>query len=635
MQDAKEQIRQAVDIVDLAGGYMALRRQGRGYVALCPWHEDSRPSLQINPERQSFKCWVCDIGGDIFSLMMRMEGLDFREALEMLADRAGIDLASQRGQGGGQSGDNPFDRRNLYKAMAWAESEFHQCLLQSPEAEVARQYLVERGINQESIEKFQLGFAPNSWDWLLKRAQQAGGSPAVLERVGVVGKRQTGKGFYDRFRGRLMFSIRDARSRPIAFGGRVLPGIGNENPDRPEAKYINSPETPLFSKSEQLYALDLAKDSIKGGQGKGGPGKGEQGIVVMEGYTDVIMAHQHGVTNAVAVLGTALGERHVPLVRRFTDHITLVLDGDEAGQKRTMQILDELLALFVAQEIDLQILTLPTGTDPCDVIASQGREHFQQLLSTAVDALDHKIVAVTNGLAEQPGTHAASQAVEEILGTVVRAFPTGGSASSVALVREQQVMSRLSRQFGIGEETIRTRLIAKRREQASRNRTDFSNRQDSQAHPQTTQRAERLVLTAWEKELVELILHQPEVLPQLAAALPAEEITNLFCRQLYQRSLELLQAGKSPSFEQLMLGTDDSEEKNVLVECDELGSQKSSSDTEQRVADLLEGRRKDRLDQEHSEIMATFHQKKLDSQQEDQELDQFFSNLKKEQNIDQ
>jgi len=617
MQDAKEQIRQAVDIVDLMSGYMELRRQGRNYVALCPWHDDTRPSMTINPERQTFKCWPCEIGGDIFSFLMRIEGVDFREALEMLADRAGIELAPQRQQGGQ---DSQFDRRNLYKAMAWAEGEFHQCLLKSPEADVARQYLIGRDINQESIKKFRLGFAPSSWDWLTKRAQQVGAAPAVLERVGLVGKRQQGEGFYDRFRGRLMFSIRDARSRPIAFGGRVLPGVGDQNPDRPEAKYINSPETPLFSKSGQLYALDLAKEGINP----------KQGIVVMEGYTDVIMAHQHGITNAVAVLGTALGERHVPLIRRFTDRITLVLDGDEAGQTRTMQILDELLALFVAQEIDLQILTLPTGADPCDVIASQGREHFQQLLSTAVDALDHKIAAVTNGLVSQPGTHASAQAVEEILGTVARAFPTGGSSSSVGLVREQQVMSRLSRQFGIGEDTIRIRLTAKRREQASRSRPTYSNRQTEVA-PGHNQRSERLVLSAWEKELLELLLHQPAVLPQLALALPAEEIPNSFCRQVYQRSLDLHQAGQQPSFEQLMSMTDDNEEKNLLVECDELGLEKSSSDTEQRVKDLLALVATQKQEAwQHSQV-AELKQNRLDPEHEQEVLNELFNAFKEKQ----
>lgn len=616
MQDAKEQIRQSIDIVDLIGGYLQLRRQGRNYVALCPWHDDSKPSLTINPQRQSFKCWPCDIGGDIFTFLMKIEGVDFREAIEMLADRAGIDLAPRKQQASG--GDDRFDRRNLFKAMAWAEDKFHQCLLSSPEAEPARAYLADRGINDDSVKKFHIGFAPNRWDWLLGLAQQANATPAVLERVGLVGKRQQGEGYYDRFRGRLMFSIRDTRSRPIAFGGRVLPGVGDANPDRPEAKYINSPETPLFSKSAQLYALELAKDAISD----------ESGIVVMEGYTDVIMAHQHGIGNAVAVLGTALGERHVPLVRRFTDRITLVLDGDEAGQNRTMQILDELLALFVKQDVDLQILTLPTGADPCDVIASQGREAFTKLLSTSVDALDHKIAAVTNGLASQPGTHAAAQAVEEILGTVARAFPSGGSASSVALLREQQVLAKISRRFGIGDDMIRTRLTAKRREQVSRNRTRYADQPQQPVPVVAVPREERLNLTAWEKELLELLLHQPQVLPQLSKELRAEDIPNPFCRQMYTRALEQTVAGQTPSFQTLISTTDDNDEKNLLVECDELGEQKSTSDTEQRVKDLLTLIAKQKQDAwQHSQV-AELKQNQLDPEHEQEVLAELFDALK-------
>ena len=616
MQDAKEQIRQAIDIVDLIGGYLQLRRQGRNYVALCPWHDDSKPSLTINPQRQSFKCWPCDIGGDIFTFLMKIEGVDFREAIEMLADRAGIDLAPRKQQASG--GDDRFDRRNLFKAMAWAEDKFHQCLLNSPEAEPARAYLADRGINEDSVKKFHIGFAPHRWDWLLGLAQQVNATPAVLERVGLVGKRQQGEGYYDRFRGRLMFSIRDTRSRPIAFGGRVLPGVGDANPDRPEAKYINSPETPLFSKSAQLYALDLAKDAISD----------ESGIVVMEGYTDVIMAHQHGIGNAVAVLGTALGERHVPLVRRFTDRITLVLDGDEAGQNRTMQILDELLALFVKQDVDLQILTLPTGADPCDVIASQGREAFTKLLSTSVDALDHKIAAVTNGLASQPGTHAAAQAVEEILGTVARAFPSGGSASSVALLREQQVLAKISRRFGIGDDMIRTRLTAKRREQVSRNRTRYVDQPQQPVPVSAIPREERLKLAAWEKELLELLLHQPQVLPQLSKELRAEDIPNPFCRQMYTRALELTVAEQTVSFQTLIAATDDNDEKNLLVECDELGEQKSTSDTEQRVKDLLTLIAKQKQDAwQHSQV-AELKQNQLDPEHEQEVLAELFDALK-------
>ncbi|HYO25723.1 MAG TPA: DNA primase, partial [Lacipirellulaceae bacterium] len=215
LQDAKEQVRQAVDIVDLVGRYATLRRQGRGYVALCPWHDDSRPSLQVNPDRQSWKCWVCDIGGDVFSWVMRAEGMDFREALEMLAERAGVNLAPATSAP--SAAESQFDRRNLLKALAWVEQQYHLCLTRSPEAEPARRYLAERGISSASAAEFRLGFAPHEWDWLLQRARPAGISEAVLERVDCAVRRDNG-GYYDRFRGRLMFSIRDVRSRPIAFG---------------------------------------------------------------------------------------------------------------------------------------------------------------------------------------------------------------------------------------------------------------------------------------------------------------------------------------------------------------------------------------------------------------------------------
>ncbi|MBN2294451.1 MAG: DNA primase, partial [Pirellulales bacterium] len=297
--DVKEQVRQAVDIVDLVGHYIQLRRQGRGYVGLCPWHDDSRPSLQVNPERQSFKCWVCDIGGDVFSFIMQMEGVSFREALEILAERAGIELQARQAPRPGTP-EAAGDKQTLYKAMAWAESLYHKYLLESPDAEAARRYLAERCITDESIEKFHIGFAPDRWEWILSQAEPGQTDPnspraKVLEAVGLLGRREGG-GTYDRFRGRVLFSIRDTQNRPVGLGGRVLPEFADEK----SAKYYNSTDTPLFSKSNLLYGLDIARQYIHK--------KFDDTALVMEGYTDVIMAHQYGFENAVAVLGTALGE---------------------------------------------------------------------------------------------------------------------------------------------------------------------------------------------------------------------------------------------------------------------------------------------------------------------------------------
>ena len=368
--DAKEQVRQAIDIVDLLGKYnLQLRRQGRGYVTHCPWHDDTRPSLQVNPERQSWKCWPCDIGGDIFSFVMKMEGVDFPEALAMLADRAGIKLQKpSRGDGPSASGARRrvpapraggIDKRTLYKAAAWVERQYHECLLHSPEAEPARKYFQDRGITAESIERFQLGFAPLDRDWILKQAGGRTGTPSrakVLETIGVLRRSSAGGSLYDLFRGRGLFAIRDAQGRPVGMGGRLLPGVETFLP----GKYVNSPETPLFRKSHLLYGLDLAKEAIHKSKSKT--------ALVMEGYTDVIIAHQFGFNNAVAVLGVALGETHIKILKRFVDRIILVLDGDEAGQKRA----NEVLELFVAQQVDLRILTLPDDLDPCDFLQQRG-----------------------------------------------------------------------------------------------------------------------------------------------------------------------------------------------------------------------------------------------------------------------
>jgi DNA primase len=585
----------------------------------------------------------------VFSFAMRMEGVDFREALEMLAERAGISLKPQQGSA---NRNHPFERRNLLRALAWAEEQFHQCLLQSPTAQGARDYLRDRGIDATSIERFQLGFSPDSWDWLLGRAAGAGHAPEVLERVGLVIRREQRGGFYDRFRGRLLFPIRDVRSRPIAFGGRQLPpsqedhGTQSAETQKTQktnagAKYINSPETPLFSKSAQLYALDLAREGIAR----------EGGLLVMEGYTDVIMAHQHGIENAVAVLGTALGERHIPLVRRYTDRITLILDGDEAGRRRSMQILDELLALFVEQEINLQFLALPNGGDPCDVIGTQGSDAFRQCLSQSVDAIEYKIRAVTNGLALANDTHRSAQAVEEILGTLARVRLRSGSAASPALMREQQVLVRLAREFGLAEQQLRLRLAGLRRERqrnhpASRklNATTPAsgepylpaNQQamDQRAtEPQTHTRL-RPTLTAWEQELMELLLSEPQRMSTLVKLVHVDDMQTDTGQHLYALAEKIHQAGNLPSFDRLMLEVDASELKSLLVHCDEQAQAKNQSDIELRQHDLILELERRQQKAQRQQTRVQMKRNQLPPEQEKQLLAQLFAARQKAQNIE-
>ncbi len=604
--DAKEQVRQAIDIVDLVGSYVQLRRQGRNFVALCPWHDDSRPSLTVNPDRQSFKCWVCDYGGDVFSFIMRAENLEFREALELLAERAGIQL--RRPQSEPESGPSRAedDKRTLYRVLAWAEDQFHRCLVSAPEGEPGRAYFAERGISDETIRRFHLGYAPlgQRWDWLLERSRGSEWSPALLERLGLLRRKELGGGHYDWFRGRVMFSIRDARSRPIAFGGRVLPQLADDK----SAKYINSPETPLFSKSRELYGLDVARDHFKE----------EGGAIVMEGYTDCLMAQQHGIPNCVAVLGTALGERHLQLLRRYTERITLVLDGDAAGRRRTNEILDALLALFEKNLVDLRILTLPEGIDPCDFIATHGSDEFRLLLAQAVDALEHKFKAVTNGLDTITDTHRASQAAEQLLATLAQMRPAGGGTSA-ALLREGSMLSRIAREFHLPEETLRSRLSGLRREARSRRPSQSSDSDqiadDDSSTAQSEIPARSADLPTWDRELLELVILDPSFVTRLAATIPPAAISSSVARRIFVGCCRLAEQGMHDDFGRLMAAFDEPEIKNLLVELDESAATKFQADRERWLADLLETHRRRSDESARRAALATARQSDTSAEQ--------------------
>jgi DNA primase len=611
-QDIKEQIRQATDIVDLIGGDLPLRRQGRIYVALCPWHDDSRPSLQVNPQRQSWKCWVCDIGGDVFSYVMQREKVDFREALQILSERAGIPLQSTP-QAKAAPG-SPQDKPTLYKAMQWAAEQFHQCLLRGSEGDDARRYLQQRGITPASIERFSLGFSPDSWQWLLDRARSKGFSPEVLEAVGLCARSPNSGRFYDRFRGRVIFPIRDVQGRTIAFGGRILPAASDKVP----AKYINSPETKLFSKSDQLYGLDVAREAVAKGRS----------IAVVEGYTDVVMAHQAGVQHVVAVLGTALGPRHVQLLRRFADHITLVLDGDEAGQRRT----NEILELFVAAQIDLRILTLPAGLDPCDFLLEQGGEAFQRLLEGAVDALEHKIRVATAGIDLVNDTHRANLALEDILSTVAKAPRLLAGPTTGLRLREQQMLTRLARQFGLPEQEMRSRLAELRRRSGRVPRPDLGDprRADETAPPKVRDVDPR------EAELLEILIIHPGLASQTVRQVEVGQLQSEAIKRIYLTICRLHDEGRTADFGNVLTALDDPRLKNIWVELDERAHAKAETaqaDAQTRLQGLIDDFRYATLTKDRPHKLAALEEKRLDDQQSLAELQALIDQERNRQGI--
>jgi DNA primase len=368
-------IKHAVDIVALVGEYLpGLTRSGSKFKALCPFHDDHNPSLELNPERQSYKCWSCGAGGDVFDFVKEYERVDFPEAVRMLAERAGVSLESAAPAAAGPRGPS---KAELLAVNGWAEAAFAEALGRS---EVARAYAAARGVSGDSAAQFRLGYAPGERGWLVARAKKAGFPVELLERAGLVSRPAEAPGTVrERFRGRLMFPIHDPRGRAIGFGGRVLPEVEAvfAAAGKRVAKYLNGPETPLFQKRRVLYAADLARAAAR-----------EAGwVAVVEGYTDVIAAHQVGLRNVVGTLGTALGDDHVTALRRLADRVVLVFDGDDAGQNAA----DRALELFLGHELDLRVLELPGNLDPCDFLLKEGAGPFREMAEAAVDPLQYLV----------------------------------------------------------------------------------------------------------------------------------------------------------------------------------------------------------------------------------------------------
>ncbi|HTN74267.1 MAG TPA: DNA primase [Pirellulaceae bacterium] len=564
--DTKDRIRAAVDITDLVGAYgLELRRQGRNYVCLCPWHADSRPSLNVNPERQTWKCWVCNIGGDIFSFVMQREGIDFRQAMEMLAERAGIEL-TQRPQAKAQPG-SASDKNTLYKALEWAEQQFHDCFLRSSDAAAARKYIHERGIDAEHVKKFRIGYSPDNWQWLIDRAAQTPYTPAVLDAAGLINKRESG-GAYDFFRGRVIFPIRDTQLRPIAFGARILPEVSAEMEARTgnkPGKYINTRETRLFSKSEQLYGLDIGRDAIA---------KSRE-IVITEGYTDVIIPHQFGVQNIAAVLGTALGARHIPLVRRFADTVYLVLDGDEAGQRRT----NEIIQLFLFENLGLRILTLPNDLDPCDFVLEYGGEAFQGMLPSASDGFDHKVRAETAGIDVIRDTLRANLALENLLALIAEAPRPASSATEFIRLREQQYLTRLGREFQLADKDLRARLEELRKLKKP-GTTPANAEAITSNHPRASD------LNKCECELLEILTQHADLGEKAEMEIPVDAIESHAARAIYGTYCQIARAGELPEFGRVLAAIEDVGLKSLLVELDERAGAKAAHATEDGFAQL-------------------------------------------------
>ena len=538
--DFRELVRAQTDIVRLIGDFVALspRRGGREFVGLCPFHEDHNPSFTVNPERQTYRCWACGEAGDCFSFVMKQDRLTFPECLEMLAQKAGLPLPEHYRKGSSQQQDN---KNRAYEIVAWAEKLFHETLLTSPQAGLARKYLSERHLSAETINAFHLGYHPYDWQWLIERARGKY-SLNELAAVKLIHQREDGS-YCDHFVDRVLFPIRDNRGRCVAFGGRVIPGSGHEK----GAKYLNTAEYPLFSKSRLVYGLDQARDAIS----KSGT------TLVMEGYMDCIMAHQCGVRNVVATLGTALTEHHVSLLKRFGRQVVLVYDGDQAGRDAS----DRSLGKFLSQEVDLRILTLPGDLDPADYLSDHGPDAFETLVRQAAEAWDYKLSSLIQRHGLQ-SIDAADQVLKEMLSTLCQVpVSDSGELAGAWQIRESVILGRLSQRLGIPESMIRRQL-----QQLRSNRRPTPTRQETDPANRNFVPPQKFSAPAIEMDVLSLWLFCPAEMSQTRDEIGLEQITNPDLKQLLGLCLNRSDAGELPSYDNLLGTIDDPNLKRVLVE---------------------------------------------------------------------
>src|SRR5882672_4993007 len=389
-----EQIRAASDIVDVIGSYLPLKRAGANFVALCPFHKEKTPSFHVNPHRQTFHCFGCHKGGDVFTFVKEYENLDFPEALRRLAERAKIPLEYERGSAEPQT---RHLKDTLWQIHEQITQRWQSALANEASGQIARDYLDKRGVTADAVKLFRLGYAPDLWDDTVNWARSKSHELALVEKAGLILRKEGGENFYDRFRGRLIFPICDEQGRVIGFSGRILSG------DEKAAKYVNSPETPIFTKSKVFFGLDKSKRALLDAEY----------AIVCEGQLDLIACFMAGVQNVVAPQGTALTADHTRILKRYVEEVVLCFDSDEAGQNAAVRSLDHLLASGLA----VRVAVVPSPHDPDSFIKASGAEAFKGLIERAEGFFDFYLnrLCATNEVTTDKGRLAVLRGMAEAI----------------------------------------------------------------------------------------------------------------------------------------------------------------------------------------------------------------------------
>lgn len=498
-----QELKMKTDIEDVISTYVTLKRRGATLVGLCPFHNEKTPSFTVYPATQSFYCFGCGAGGDAITFLKKIENLDYLDAVKTLAQRAGLQMPQEGFD------DSLSKRRRRILEMNREAARFYHSVLLSPEGKVGYDYYIGRALSAATINHFGLGFAPNQWDALLKHMRAKGYQPAELVDAGLARKGQ--KGYYDNFRNRVMTPIIDVRGNVIAFGGRVL--------DDSKPKYINTGDTLVYKKTNELFALNFAKDSK------------EDALILCEGYMDVIAMHQAGFTNAVAGCGTALTTEQVRLISRYAKEVILTYDADEAGQKA----LQKAMTLFEQTDVKVRIPALVGGKDPDEIIRTYGRDKFKGMLEGASNETEFRLLAL-----RRQYNLATTQGKIDFIGGALQILAT------LPPVEQDLYVSRLSEELGVERQNMKVQLqdlVARqgnRREKREFNRIVQENMRKAARETMATDASLRKLRA--EDRLISLLLRYPDC-SRLCKDFDPQWLTPGFAQRVFTLILQRLENG--------------------------------------------------------------------------------------------
>lgn len=498
-----QELKMKTDIEDVISTYVTLKRRGATLVGLCPFHNEKTPSFTVYPATQSFYCFGCGAGGDAITFLKKIENLDYLDAVKTLAQRAGLQMPQEGFD------DSLSKRRRRILEMNREAARFYHSVLLSPEGKVGYDYYIGRALSAATINHFGLGFAPNRWDALFKHMRAKGYQPAELVDAGLARKGQ--KGYYDNFRNRVMTPIIDVRGNVIAFGGRVL--------DDSKPKYINTGDTLVYKKTNELFALNFAKDSK------------EDALILCEGYMDVIAMHQAGFTNAVAGCGTALTTEQVRLISRYAKEVILTYDADEAGQKA----LQKAMTLFDQTDVKVRIPALVGGKDPDEIIRTYGRDKFKGMLEGASNETEFRLLAL-----RRQYNLATTQGKIDFIGGALQILAT------LPPVEQDLYVSRLSEELGVERQNMKVQLqdlVARqgnRREKREFNRIVQENMRKTARETMATDASLRKLRA--EDRLISLLLRYPDC-SRLCKDFDPQCLTPGFAQRVFTLILQRLENG--------------------------------------------------------------------------------------------